>query len=371
MYRILIFSIAIILTACGKEAFTDIELYNSNHEFKELYDNYLENSNAGWENNLQGRFRWDDTYALHSITLMYEKTKDPYFIEIGCRLVKKLFTSTDDDLGFLDEIRKIQGNSWSSTRYSNGKKYSWNVHTTFILYETLYFLRIIKFKNCIGDISLTNLILEKIEIIDRELDKEFNIINNQAYYNEPYLIQTSFNEIPLNFVAINGLYTLEQYRFTKNPKYLQRLHLIKNFITSSIVYKEDYLIWPYSKNPKEDLNSSISNPDDISHGSFVVKFIVETSEELNLFSPIIVEKIENLLLNNILEGNNKLNYFLDNTFDNRKVDFIIPFWLDLPNKEIKKTLKSILKQFNKQVIPDYDFNHLGSEMLPPYSYLYE
>ena len=142
-FYVIIFTLLLFqLASCEKSSIEKIENSNSDinfSEFESRWTLYNESSYGGWKNNYQGRFSWDDSYALEGIVLNFQRSNDKRYLDTFVKVASKIINLSDFNVGLKDNYRgnKIL-HGWSTTRYMlDSSNHIFGVTNAMILYPII------------------------------------------------------------------------------------------------------------------------------------------------------------------------------------------------------------------------------------------
>jgi len=308
--------------------------------FTYIYRIYIESTGGnGWCNNDSARYAWDSTYVLEALIKMYELYKDYYYLDLFEEIADKMIKTTDKQLNIYDQMRNIQINAWSCSRYykfwaqksdiNDVKSTIHCIHSGFICWNFLKFYNLVKNQN----LTSYNTIADKLLEISLE---NFNFIETEwvettdkgGYFKDSPLrdIEYSNDGVPINKNIICGMFCIELYYATKNIKYknyfIKVAENFKYYINKegqgSKIY-EDCITWDYfptaTKYVYYDNTYKTLTPrtEDIAHGAFAVDIIEECVKLNVVFNESYLIKFTNTFIKLIHKGGNNFTYNLDGT----------------------------------------------------------
>lgn len=384
----LIFTLLIAtLFSCSNN---DVYMYQTkNNEvfnmFTPIWDRYVESANGGWQNNDNGRFCWDDTYALDGLSYLYRLTKDTRYLDYCFEITDNIILNTDIHRNIQDGWRGGETlPAWSSTRYTfNNHPHVFTGHTCFIVYELVkIYTSIVDFPPCQNvegyNLKATEL-LNKAQEAFASIEGDFKKTSTEAgYFRDPYFESQSIEE-PLNLFCLGGLAALELHKATENTKYLKFAQHTAKYLRNSLVIKNDTLLWPYNAMPPYTPQPSdaawfyppewdILRPDNQSHACLVALFIVECHDNNVEFSQDTIKKLVNTFTKNINRGNNHFSRFIDGLTDQLEDPSAFWFCLAPHSPEVFEILTNYSNGRAIENDPDSFLNHYGSVLIQYFAY---
>lgn len=301
---------------------------------------------------------WNMEKLLFTHILMYEKTKDHFFLDEMVRLTDALFENRDDRRKRSDQLRNKILPAWSTTAYSDSdskKRTAYVVHTGILTAPIAQFIRIIfknpQLKELYGEKAKSYLtqVIESVRIFDSEWNKE-------GYYFWPKgmgkikksLTDKEKTPLPFNqMLALgNTLIYLRHVAPTrkKREEFKNKASLMAQFFKKHLekIDLDNRYVWKYAVNgPIEDS----------SHAGLDIQFVTLAFKEVLVFKESNLEKFVNTFkritkkafptqtttISSHVDGSNK------NTTEN--FDNACQRWLTLQFADpyIKKTCAEIAK----------------------------
>ena len=230
----------------------------SNEPFILVWNQYHFSSKGGWVNNTNGRFAWDDTYALESLAFLNRIKPSIEISKLGDSVVERFLDGLNSQQNFsVDGITNQFIEGWSSARYTDGSFHTWNVHTAFILHAIGEFY--------LSKTSVSTNEIGQLEEIFAYIEENWVKLQVGGYFNEPYLKKQNI-EIPFNMASLAGCASLTLYNLTKKEKYIYYAKQIFLHLQNNIEIINDCALWPY-KPLQSGEGESLKVSDDISHGA--------------------------------------------------------------------------------------------------------
>lgn len=360
-----IFLFAFISSACKKNvnSVAAIDPYFS--VVSDSWRRYMQSSNNGWANNDQGRFSWDDGYALEGLVSNFERSNDLRYVDTFLKTTNRIFAATDLVRGIRDKYRNMSiSHGWSSTRYTaDSSPHIFGVTDAMILYPVVRMFNIAK-----KIIPSTDARLIKIkQAVDFSID-EFNEIQvkdwvniglETGYFHDPYFRITGINT-PVNQFARIGSLALELYLATDNPIYLDYVKKMARYLKEKLISKNEYFFWNYlfALNP-----SQIETPDDLSHSNLVVQFMILCYNNKVIFSIDEMEKLVKLYQKQLWVPDTGYREYLDGPALSTDVYIAHYYPLSVFDRQVYISLD---RWFHNQAYvydPSTFLNHFGNKLI--------
>lgn len=113
-------------------------------QFDAMVDPAIAQALAGPGSNDQGGIAWGQAYVLQGLAEVLEATRDPGYADRFVRLADWALAARDDRHGRRDEVRGRVVKAWSSTKYTEGRRYAWAVHTGMIVAPLAQFAAVVR-----------------------------------------------------------------------------------------------------------------------------------------------------------------------------------------------------------------------------------
>lgn len=366
MRLILIFVVVLLSISCSKrdKIASGIDTYFP--VFEKDWQLYLESSNGGWKNNINGRFSWDDAYALEGLIFHYERSRDNRYIDTFLKVATSIFNAKDEDLNIINVYRGskvVKG--WSTKRYTHDSSYHvYGVTNAMILYPFIKMIRIAIDNRHIKQASHLFLKdLERFAISEFEeihVNDWVELSSQSGYFQDKYYASLGLIT-PVNQFARIGSYAIELYKLTGNEKYLNYAQKVAQYLKNNLIFAGDYFYWNYiiNNNP-----TSTDIPDDIGHSILVVQFIVNCYKSNIVFTQSDVQSVVRLFKKQLYVPNTFLfrEYLNGNMIS--KEPFISHFYLLSEfDSEVYQILNTWLSQQNYKIDPTSFLNHFGNKLI--------
>ncbi len=366
IFYTIIISIVFQLASCKKSTSQNSITDSHFSEFESKWFLYNESSYGGWKNNFQGRFSWDDSYALEGLILNFERSNDKRYLDTFVKAASKIINLADINLGLKDNYR---GNrilhGWSTTRYTLDSSYHiFGVTNAMILYP------IIKMYN----IANKNVLLSNSDKLFFENALKFSILEfneihindwvintaTTGYFQDPYYSSIGITT-PVNQYARIGTYAIELFKATGQDIYLRYAQKIAQLIKDNLIFNSDYFYWNYTISFPKSQNDA---PEDLGHSILVIQFIVSCFKNKIVFNDLDITQLVNLFKKQIRVANS--NYFHEYLNGNiiSKDPYISHYYL---LSEFDHSVYDILSNWYDQQAFQLDrssfLNHFGNKLI--------
>lgn len=366
-FQLVIFVLLIsVLLSCNKTSHVTATYDNYFPEFEKNWELYTKSSKGGWKNNFNGRFSWDDAYALEALVLHFERSKDKRYIDTFIKVATRIFNSTDDNLNLRNKHRGnriVKG--WSTTRYTQDSSFHvFGITNAMILYPILKLHNILN-ENNLGNESYSHFFTKALnfsllEFEDINVKDWINKSHETGYFQDAYYSNIGITT-PVNQYARIGSYAIELYKLTREINYLNYAQKVARHLKKNLIHVGDYFYWNYTitNNPSPN-----DQPDDLGHSILVVQFIVNCYKNNIVFDKNDVQSLVKLfknqvnvpntiLFNEYLNGNIISNdpfishYYMLSEFDS-EIHLILSNWLN--QQVFNLDLSSFLNHFGNKLI---------------------
>ncbi len=336
-------------------------------DFAIALERYKESAGGGWQNNLNGRFSWDDSYVLDGLVYVYKAEGKIAYLDKFIEIAEIIIRNKDTDLKFVDPFR---GNKtltgWGATRYTSD-----NSHHIFNVLDALILSSLTSFYNVVSISKLPEFYKEKarkylliVEQSFEEIQKQdfIHVNTKSGYFQDPYFTFLGMHT-PLNQFARVGTLCVELFKATKNVTYYEYASKTAQYVKDNLIYKEDYLLWNYGY---YSLNSNVQDyVDDVSHGTLVVEFMAKCSEMNIIFTNDDMVRLVNLFTKKIFKDDG-FTFYLDGTGGILPDDEVYIHYFLLLTKYDRSIYDIISKWYNKQsyILDKGSFlNHFGEKLV--------
>lgn len=137
----IIFLFIIFIVSCDNNENKDIKIdshyYDDDPEFELLWERYLESSGGGWKDNLNGRFSWDDSYALEGLLYAFQTDQKLIYLDKFIERADIIIEHNDIYFNFVDIFRENKSYcSYGTTRYTNDRS-----HHIFTIHDAIEYAK--------------------------------------------------------------------------------------------------------------------------------------------------------------------------------------------------------------------------------------
>jgi len=353
------------------------------NEFIPLWEQYIESADGGWKNNDNGRFTWDDTYALDGLILLYKLTKDRRYLDYCFDITDTIISSQDTTRGIQDKWRDNQVlATWSSTRYTPTKEpHVFTGDTGFIIYSLA-----LVYNTIVQNPPSTNSsyyedkaseILNAAQSAYQAIESDWRQVSpDSGYFRDPYFESINLDE-PLNLFCLAALASLELYKATGDVDQLNKATQTVNYLNTFFVIQNGTLLWPYNSlppyEPRDPDDWPIPDewenlrPDDQSHGALVSLFIIRCYENNIGFTQEHIDQLIKTLTINIYKGNSIFSRYIDGLTDQTASPLAYWGYLSPYSTEVYDIFKTYHSQRTVEYNPDSFLNHLGTFSIQLYA----
>ena len=137
--------VSALLVGFGVQAASaERELASSTARFDQLIIPAVEAALCQPGTNLGGNIAWGQGYQFAALVEMFDVTRDPKYAELAVKLGDWIAEARDNRHNLRDEVRDRVLPGWSSTGYSEGKRYVWAVHTGVIVAPMAQFAAVVR-----------------------------------------------------------------------------------------------------------------------------------------------------------------------------------------------------------------------------------
>ena len=362
---IFLISILFVFFSCKKNIPPVVSVDPYFSAVSENWTKYMYSSNNGWLDNDQGRFSWDDGYALEGLVSNFERSNDIRYVDTFLKASDRIFAGCDLARGIKDVYRNMSTlHGWSATRYTaNFSPHIFGVTDAMILFPVVRMYNIAK--RIIPD---TDSRLAKIrqgvdfavtEFLEVQKSDWINISSEMGYFHDPYFKSIGINT-PVNQFARVGSFAIELYLATGNPMYLSYAEKMAKYLQGRLITKDDYFYWSYmfALNP-----SQTEAPDDLSHSNLVVQFMILCYNNSIVFSGDDMRKLVNLYLKQLLLPGVGYREYLDGPVPSSDVYIAHYYPLSAFDSQVRVSLH---QWYNNQMFiydPSTFLNHFGNKLV--------
>ena len=253
--------------------------------------------------NLGGNIAWGQGYQFAALVEMFDVTRDPKYAELAVRLGDWIAEARDDRHNLRDEVRDRVLPGWSTTGYSEGKRYVWAVHTGVIVAPMARFAAVVRSVPGLAarwgkDADrLLRVAQEAVAIHDAEYRQ--GPAPDEAYVYCPYLKKP----LPLNMQNALAAAWLAIDDATKTPKHRQQVERLARFMKNRLRPMADgsytWAYWPPLEGPE-------ASSEDISHAAWNADFMVRCFEHELVFDRADVARLERTLSVRVLLADDRI-----------------------------------------------------------------
>lgn len=249
-----------------------------------------------------GEIAWGESYQLAALVEMFDATRDPKYAPLVVKLSDWIAKSRDDRQNLRDEFRDKVVPAWSSTNYSQGKRYAWAVHTGMITAPMARFAAVVRSDPKLKDqwnndaARLLKLAEEAVAVHDDDF-REGPAANEGHLYGR--FLKT---HLPLNMQNALARAWLAIDDATGQAKYRERTTRLAQFLKNRLRPMEDgSYVWAYWP----PLEGKADSFEDISHASINVDFMVLCYEHGIVFSREDLARVEKTLTQRVLRADDR------------------------------------------------------------------
>jgi len=244
--------------------------------FENKWKLYNKSTNGGWKNNFNGRYSWDDAYALEGLLMHYQRSSDKRYVDTFIKVASRILETSDDDLKINDKYRGnkiVKG--WSSKRYTVDSSYHvFGITNAMILYPVVKLFNILQDKNEIIQENISFFNKFKLFFIDEfnniQVNDWVNLSSESGYFQDPYYSGLGIIT-PVNQYSRIGSYAIELYKLTGDLKYLVYAKKVARHLKNNLIQFSSYYYWNYIITSQP---SPSDKPEDLGHSILVIQFIV-------------------------------------------------------------------------------------------------
>ena len=253
--------------------------------------------------NLGGNIAWGQGYQFAALVEMFDVTRDPKYAELAVKLGDWIGEARDNRHNLRDEVRDRVLPGWSSTGYSEGKRYVWAVHTGVIVAPMAQFAAVVRSDAGLearwGKAAdrLLRVAEEAVAIHDTEYRP--GPAPDEGYVYCPYLKKP----LPLNMQNALAAAWLAIDDATKTPKHRPQVERLARFMKNRLRPMGDgsytWAYWP-------PLEGQQTSSEDISHAAWNVDFMVRCFEHELVFDRADLARLERTLSVRVLLADDRI-----------------------------------------------------------------
>jgi len=251
-----------------------------------------------------GEIAWGESYQLEALVTMLDATRDSRYAELAIKLGDWIARSRDDRQGLRDEFRDKVVTAWSSTNYSQGKRYAWAVHTGMIAAPMARFAAVVR-----GDPALKekwrNDADRLLKIAEEAVAVHDNDYREGPGADEGYLHSLYLKKhLPLNMQNALARAWLAIDDATQTPKHRERIARLAQFLKNRLRPMEDgSFVWAYWP----PLEGKAESFEDISHAAINVDFMVLCYEHGIVFTREDMARLEKTFFERVLLADDRVS----------------------------------------------------------------
>ena len=235
---------------------------------------------------------------------MFGITRDPKYAPLIVKMSDWITKSRDDRQNLRDEFRGKVGTGWSSTNYSQGKRYAWAVHTGMIAAPMASFAAVVR-----GDPVLKKTWSNDADRLLR-IAEEAVAVHDDDYRDGPAVDEGYLHSLylkkhlPLNMQNALARAWLAIDDATQTPKHRERVTRLAQFLKHRLRPVEDgSYVWAYWPPPE----GAATSFEDISHATINVDFMVQCHEHGIVFTRDDLARLEQTMLKRVLLANDRVS----------------------------------------------------------------
>jgi hypothetical protein len=251
-----------------------------------------------------GEIAWGESYQLSALVEMLDATRDPKYADLIVKLSEWIANSRDDRQGWRDAFRDQVVTAWSSTNYSQGKRYVWAVHTGMIVAPMARFAAVVRDDAVLkenwreGADRLLKIAEEAVAVHDDDYREGPGA--NEGYLHSRYLKK----HLPLNMQNALARAWLAIDDAAGNSKYRERVTRLARFLKHRLRPMDDgSYVWAYWP-PHDGTGDSF---EDISHAAINVDFMVQCYEHGIVFTREDMQRLEKTLSKRVLLADDRVS----------------------------------------------------------------
>lgn len=250
-----------------------------------------------------GQIAWGESYQLSALVEMFAATRDSKYAPLIVQLCDWMVKSRDDRQQLRDEFRGRIVNAWSSTNYSQGKRYAWAVHTGMIAAPMARFAAVVRqdpaLRRTWGEDASRILQAAGEAVAVHDTDYRPGPGDNEGHLYSLYLKK----HLPLNMQNALARAWLAIDDANDSPKYHERIARLAQFLKNRLRAMSDgSYVWAYWP-PLEGRAESF---EDISHAAINVDFMILCRESNIVFGAEDLVRLERTLLQRVLLADDRV-----------------------------------------------------------------
>ena len=230
-----------------------------------------------------GQLAWGESYVLMGYVAMYEGTGNTEYFYKAMLRFDEVLNIRDDKRQVKDELRERVLPAWSTSLYTEGKRYAWVANSGMIIYPIARWAYLVKrdvrLQERYGTIAEGYIKAVKETVASFDEDWREDAIKNEGYYYDRYLKR----DIPFNQQNALGRALVALWLATGNGEYRLKAEKLAWYFKNRLVQNGTRYIWPYW--------AVAESTEDIGHAAINVDFafmcykvgIVFTEEDMKKF----------------------------------------------------------------------------------------
>ena len=251
-----------------------------------------------------GEIAWGESYQLSALVEMFDATRDPKYAPFIVKLSDWIAKSRDDRQNLRDAFRDKVVAAWSSTNYSQGKRYAWAVHTGMIVAPMARFVAVVRNDPALrlnwGKDAERLLKIAEEAVKVHEGDYRDGPGVDEGYLHSLYLKKP----LPLNMQNALARAWLAIDDAAGTPKHRERVSRLARFLKNRLRPMDDgTYVWAYWP----PLEGKVDSFEDISHAAINVDFMVLCHEHGIVFTRDDLTRIERTLLKRVLLADDRVS----------------------------------------------------------------
>ena len=188
---------------------------------------------------------WGESYVLMAYLAMWEGTGEAKYLDRFLEHTDRVLANRDDRRKVTDQVRKKVMPSWSTGRYSGGKRYAWVVHAGMITYPMARWVYLAK-----RDGALRKTHADRIARYEKDLAETVAAFDGswrdgpgdgEGHYYGQYLRK----RLPLNQQNAMGRTLVAMYLATGQAKCRRRAEKLARFFNNRIRKTPQKYAWSY------------------------------------------------------------------------------------------------------------------------------
>ncbi len=334
--------------------------------FENKWKLYNKSTNGGWKNNFNGRYSWDDAYALEGLLMHYQRSSDKRYVDTFIKVASRILETSDDDLKINDKYRGnkiVKG--WSSKRYTVDSSYHvFGITNAMILYPVVKLFNILQDKNEIIQENISFFNKFKLFFIDEfnniQVNDWVNLSSESGYFQDPYYSGLGIIT-PVNQYSRIGSYAIELYKLTGDLKYLVYAKKVARHLKNNLIQFSSYYYWNYIITSQP---SPSDKPEDLGHSILVIQFIVNCYKNNIIFDQNDVQKLVYLFKNQLyIENSNSFREYLIGQLASNDPYVSHYYLLSEYDYGVYQTLSNWLSKQDLKLDESSFLNHFGNKLI--------